>query len=757
MDRNFHVVARAALLAGAGLGFVVSAPAFAQTATGATVAATTSANTSDSGESPAAAPTNGQSQPSTPAAPQDDGGIKDIIVTAQRRSESLQNVPVAVTALTPETLAVAGVASTDDLKALTPGLNFNTNLGGFGQPRIRGVGTTATGPGIENPTATYIDNVYIGTSAGALFALNDVDQVAVLKGPQGTLFGRNATGGLIQVTTRAPSIEPHAEVQFGYGNYKTVNASGYVTGGITDTLAASITGLYENQADGFGKNLFNGQDIQTHREVAGRVKLQWKPDALTKVTLSGDYSQITAADPAIRTYGLTMFGTPTPGGNRDIDLDVQPYLNSRQWGTSLTAERDLGGVQLVSISAYRDSKFHVIFDADQLPINGLALDETQIDKQFSQELQLQSTGGGPFKWVAGAFYFHSIGKYDPIRTTGAFLASPFFPLQAVDLYVDQRLDSYAGYAQGTYAIDDATNITAGLRFTSDHRKIVESQTLTVAGFPVPQAPVSEAKTFNKLTWRLAIDHRFSPDVMAYASYNRGFKSGSFAPDTFPIAVLEPETLDAFEVGLKTELFDRKVRFNVAAFYYDQKNLQVNQIVQGVLLVYNASGSTSYGIDADLQARVTNNFTINAGASYLHARYKTFLNAFELFPLPTGGNSFDQNGNATGNRLQNTPDSTINAGATYDIPTSSGKFTLAANFYHNSGYFADPQNRLRQAPYELVDASVSWVSPDGHMLIRIWSKNLTNSFYYQQTNPLNVGDNYVAAAPRTFGGTIGFKF
>jgi iron complex outermembrane receptor protein len=757
MDRNFHVAARAILLAGAGFGFVVSAPAFAQTATGASVAANTSANNSDSGGSPTAAPANGQSQPSTPAAAQDDGGVKDIVVTAQRRSENLQNVPVAVTALTPETLAVAGVTSTDDLKALTPGLNFNTNLGGFGQPRIRGVGTTATGPGIENPTATYIDNVYIGTSAGALFALNDVDQVAVLKGPQGTLFGRNATGGLIQVTTRAPSIEPHAEVQFGYGNYKTVNASGYVTGGITDTLAASITGLYENQADGFGKNLFNGQDIQTHREAAGRVKLQWKPDALTKVTLSGDYSQITAADPAIRTYGLTMFGTPTPGGNRDIDLNVQPYLNSRQWGTSLTAERELGGVQLVSISAYRDSKFHVIFDADQLPINGLALDETQIDKQFSQELQLQSTGSGPFKWVAGAFYFHSIGRYDPIRTSGAFLASPFFPLQAVDLYVDQRLDSYAGYAQGTYAIDDATNITAGLRFTSDHRKIVESQTLTVAGFPVPQAPVSEAKTFNKLTWRLAIDHRFSPDVMAYASYNRGFKSGSFAPDTFPIAVLEPETLDAFEVGLKTELFDRKVRFNVAAFYYDQKNLQVNQIVQGVLLVYNASGSTSYGIDADLQARVTSNFTINAGASYLHARYKTFLNAFELFPLPTGGNSFDQNGNATGNRLQNTPDSTINAGATYDIPTSSGKFTLAANFYHNSGYFADPQNRLRQAPYELVDASVSWVSPDGHMLIRVWSKNLTNSFYYQQTNPLNVGDNYVAAAPRTFGGTIGFKF
>lgn len=764
MRRYFHTAFRSALLTGAGCASLVSgaflaSPAFAQNTPVTNPGATDAAKPQ---ETSTQAPTQGQV--TTTTAPQesadsasDNGSIHDIIVTAQRRAENLQNVPIAVTALTPATLAIAGVADTSDLTALTPGLNFNKNLGGFGQPRIRGVGTTATGPGIENPTATYIDGVYIGTSAGTLFSLNDVEQVAILKGPQGTLFGRNATGGLIQVTTRAPSIEPHAEVQVGYGNYDTVNVNGFASAGLSDDLAISVAGLYENQAKGFGKNLFNGQDIQTHEMGAGRAKLQWSPDASTRFTLSGDYNQLIAADPAIRTFGLRTNGTTTPGGPRDIDLDVQPYLKTEQWGTSLNAQHDFGGVQLVSITAYRKSHFHTIFDADQLPIAGLILNETQLDRQFSQEFQLQSTGKGPFKWVAGAYYFNSDGKYDPIRTSGFFLAQPFFPLQAVDLYVDQKLHSYAGYVQGTYALDDATNVTAGLRYTSDHRAITESQTLTVGGNLVPQAPVADARTFDKLTWRLALDHRFSDEVLGYISYNRGFKSGSFAPDTFPIAVLEPETLDAFEVGLKTDLLDRHLRFNVAAYYYDQKNLQVNQIVQGVLFVYNASGAKSYGFDADMQARVTDNFTITAGASYIHARYKTFLNAFELFPLPAGGNSFDQNGNATGNRLQNTPDATFNVGATYDIPTSFGKFTLAGNYYLNGGYYADPQNRVRQDRYNVVDASVNWTSSDGHFLVRVWAKNLTDEFYVQQTNPLNVGDNRVAEAPRTFGVTAGFKF
>ncbi|MDE1149195.1 MAG: TonB-dependent receptor [Azospirillaceae bacterium] len=694
-------------------------------------------------------------------APQQDpdmlNGIQEIVVTAQKRSENAQNVPIAITALNPEAMAAAGVTDTSDLKSLTPGLNFNTNLGGFGQPRVRGVGTTATGPGIENPVATYVDGVYIGSSAGALFALNDVEQVAVLKGPQGTLFGRNATGGLIQVTTKEPTQDFHADVEGTYGNYDTFQGSAFLSGGITDTVAVSLAALREDQRDGYGKNLYNGQDVQNHDQSAVRAKILWKPDADTKFLLSADYETYHAADPAIRTYGLTTLGTPTPGGPYDIDLDVQPFLQTRQWGTSLTAQHDFDNVEVLSITAYRNSYFHTIFDADQIPVTGLVLNETQRDQQFSQELQVQSIGDGPFKWTAGLYYFWSKGLYDPLSTSGAFLSSPTFPLTRTDLYVDQSLNSYAGFAQGTYALDDATNLTAGLRYTVDQRAITENQTLTVAGFPVAEAPVDDAKTFDKLTWRLSLDHRFSPELLGYISYNRGFKSGSFAPDTFPVEALKPETLDAYEVGLKSDLWDRRLRVNVSAFYYDQTNLQVNQIVQGVLLVYNASGATSYGMDADVQFQATSHLTLNAGLSLLHARYKEFENAFELFPLATGGNSFDQNGNATGKQLQNTPAVTVNAGASYDIPTAVGKFTLAGNYYYNGGYYADPQNRTRQNSYNTLDASLTWASNDGQYTARLWGKNLTDEFYTQQVNPLNVGDNWVAAPPRTYGLTLGVHF
>ncbi len=688
--------------------------------------------------------------------------LGEIVVTAQKRSENAQRVPIAITALSAAKLAAAGISDTSDLKDLTPGLNYNTALGGFGQPRIRGVGTTATGPGIENPVATYVDGVYIGSAAGALFSLNDVEQVAVLKGPQGTLFGRNATGGLIQVTTLAPSQDFHVDLNGTYGNYRTAGGSAYITGGLTDTLAASIAVLGNNQADGFGKNVETGHDVQQSAEVALRGKLLWHPDAATKVTLSADYSHLTGADPAIRDISTTIFGGTTAGGKRDIQSDVDPFLETRQYGVSLTAQHDFSKVQLLSISAYRNSFLHASFDADQTPAQLLVVDQLQRDKQFSQELQLLSTTSGPFKWVLGAYYFHGSGQYDPNQTSGSFLPGPD------DLYTTQKLDSYAAFGQGTYALGDRTNLTAGLRYTIDHRSLRSSETITVNGVTVPaEDPQDVSKTFRKLTWRLSLDHRFSDKVLGYVSYNRGFKSGSFVPQTFPADVLKPETLDAYEVGIKSELFDRRVRLNVAGFYYDYKNIQVNQIENGLLYVYNGKGARTYGVDADLEVRVTSQLSLTAGASALHDRYKSFPNAIlttpitPVFPAPAypaanGGNlvSF---GDATDNRLQNTPDWTGNLGATYTVDTPIGSFVLAGNYYHNDGYFASPENRLRQPAYDVVDASLTWTSADKHYSIRVWGKNLGNALYSEQLDAVNFGDNRVAAPPRTFGVTGGLHF
>ena len=697
------------------------------------------------------------------AAGSDDGTLEQIVVTAQKRSENLQDVPIAITALQAKDLQADGIADTSDLKVATPGLQFNTALAGFGQPRIRGVGTTATGPGIENPVATYIDGVYIGSATGTLFALNDVDQVAVLKGPQGTLFGRNATGGLIQVTTKAPTQVATGDVQATYGNYGTIGGSGFLSGGLAPTLAGSIALVYDDQRDGFGQNVLTGHDVQAHRDLGSRAKLLWTPGEATSIMLSGDYSTLTGSEPAIRDISTNIFGGTMGGGDRDIASDIDPYLKTSQWGLGLRAQQGFDGFQLLSITAYREAHFRVRFDADQTPADLLTLDQWQDDRQFSQELQLLSTGKGPFQWVAGAFYFNSSGSYDPVITSGGFLPGP----QTLD--TTQKLESWALFGQGTYAVSPATNLTAGLRYTSDKRHITASETIVIGGNPIPaQAPVDESKTFDKPTWRLSLDHRFNADLLGYVSYNRGFKSGSFAPQSFPATVLQPEVLDAYETGLKADLLDRRLRVNAAAFYYDYQNIQVNQIQNGLLVVYNGKGAHSYGLDTDLEARVTNHFTLTAGAALIHARYTSFPTAFQTTPItpsfpppapppaPNGGNAVGT-GDASGNELQNTPSFTANAGLVYEIPSSVGTFAIAGNYYYNGGYYTAPENRLKQDSYDILDASIGWTSTGGHYSARLWSRNLTNSLYSEQLDAVNFGDNRVAAPPRTVGVTFGAHF
>ncbi|MBB6255239.1 TonB-dependent receptor [Nitrospirillum iridis] len=733
MDRMVQSKVRPLLLAGASFTSILWGAAFAQTASASPLAADQSA------------------MPAEDQHAADTTVLQEVVVTAQKRAEKAQDVPIAITALSSEALTASGTIDTSDLKALTPGLNFNTALAGYGQPRIRGVGTTAQGPGIENPVATYVDGVYIASPSGALFSLIDVDQVAVLKGPQGTLFGRNATGGLIQVTSRTPTPDFTADLQTTYGNYNTVGTSGYVSGGLANGLMASAAVMYENQGDGFGKNLVTGQDVQTHRSIAGRGKLLWQADADTDITLSGDYAQYKAADPAFHTFSTNILGVSPSGGNYDIALDQQPYVKTENWGTSLTAKHDFDSVQLLSISAYRESSLHTIFDPDETAAPLLNLDISQHDKQFSQELQLLSTNSGPLKWVLGAYYFWADQRYDPSNTSGSFLPG------TLSLFTNQLLNSYAAFGQGTYALGDDTNLTAGLRYTMDDRSVKSSEVLDIGGFLVtPVTPVNESKSFNKLTWRLSLDHRFSPELLAYASYNRGFKGGSFTAMAFPEVVLKPEVLDAYEVGLKSDLLNRRLRVNVAAFYYDYQNIQVNQIQNGLLFVYNAQGAHSYGMDADIEAQVTNHLSFNAGVSLLHARYTSFPAAFLTTPLQTGGNAVGTV-DASGNHLQNTPDFTFNLGGRYIIPISFGDITVAANYYYNGGYYTAPENRLKQPHYNVLDASVTWTSTDDRYSLRFWAKNLTDQFYTTQMDATNFGDSWGSAPPRTFGVTAGLHF
>jgi iron complex outermembrane receptor protein len=724
--------------------------------------------------------------------------LEEIVVTAQKRQENMQDVPIAVTAISGDALQKVGVTDTFDLKALVPSLNFSTAVGGIGLPRIRGVGSTGFGPGVENPVATYIDGVYISSSIGALTSLNDIAQVAVLKGPQGTLFGRNATGGLIQITTKQPSHDFKGDVQATVGNYGTAGGGLYLTGGMSDSIAASIAFKYEDRNDGYGVNTKTGNDILTQQSYSGRAKVLWEVDA-TSATLSADMSHVDSANAAFRPVTRNVRGNFAAGGQRDTDADIDPSMDADQTGASLEIRHQFGGMELMSLSAYRNMELNTKFDPDGttedewvgVPFanavpsaangfqgqgfnHGFVIENTAIEKQFTQEIQLQSTGEGSFKWVMGAFYMKGDGKYDPARSTNAFqtagnaaFGAP--PGRYTDLVATQTLDSYAAFVQGSYALGAATNLTAGLRYTRDEREAsgirqtYEATGRLVAVQTAPQGVVeSSSDTFSEPTWRLSLDHRFSPEVMGYASYNRGFRSAAFVVQniglTTPLTnkLLQPEIVDAYEVGIKTDLLDRRVRLNAAAYYYDQKNAQVMQIQSGIQFIYNAEGAKIYGLDADLTALVTEHFTLTAGVNYTHGRYTQFTNAVAAIPQAAGGNLLTI-GDASGKRLQNVPDWTANLGASYDVPTSVGDITFSGNYYHNDGWAADPDNRVNQEAYGLLDGSVSWQSSNEKLSLSLWGKNLTDEFYFQQLGASNFADNGVQAAPRTYGVTFGLHF
>lgn len=738
-----------------------------------------------------------------PAIAQSDtgAGVSDIIVTAQKRSENAQNVAVAITALSTEDIAASGVTSTEDLRAAVPSLNVTTAAGGFGLPRIRGIGATGQGAGIENPVAVYVDGVYYGSAIGALQSLFDVEQVAVLKGPQGTLFGRNATGGLIQISTRKPTQDYTASARFGYGNFDAVTAAAFVSGGLTDTIAVSLSGQYENRGDGYGKNVFTGNDIQTDRSYTMRGKILWEPGDTTSILLSGDYFGRQAADPAFVTFSRNSAGQDVPtviaalGGDpqRDIYSDFDPTLRGSQKGVSLTIDQELNGVNLRSITAYRKTHLRTFFDPDGTVQPRLRIDNNNRDKQFTQEIDLISDNDGPFNWVLGGFYMNSSAGQYPGRTTGL---TTFGGNGYSDDFTDIGLKSVAAFADGTYKLGDNTKITAGIRYTHDQRDI-DARRVSFNGNTgvTTTADYDTAKrTFKKLTWRLSADHRFSPEVMAYASYNRGFRSGTFVPQiATPFNVLEPEIVDAYELGIKTDLFDRKVRLNVAGYYYDQSAVQVIQVIAGVNNVYNArKGARIYGIDADLTWQVSDTLRLFGGFNWTDARYKSFTDAVISIPYPVpagftptafryvdsrtgatvantsclgtfgaptaqlGGNCLLR-GDASGNKLQNTPDITFSVGGSFDIPTRAGTFTLAGNYYYNNGFVATADERVRQASYNTVDGSVTWKEPGEKFYVRLWGKNLTDAFYRSQISATNSGDNGYAGAPRTYGMTFGFEY
>ncbi len=385
-------------------------------------------------------------------------GLEEVIVTAQRRQESLQDVPISVVAMSSDELANRGIDVTVNLPQAVPSVQL-TRSGPSGIFFVRGVGNTSGGVGEEGANAFYVDGVFLPDLSQAVMKFNNIERVEVLKGPQGTLFGRNASGGLVHVITREPGQETVADITLGYANYDTTSAQTYFAGPLSDTLAADIAFTVSDQGEGWGRNQLTGSHVGKSWHWGARSKWVWEPTDTSKFVLSGEYMNI--SDDTASTYHVApgsvgLGGTTRPSGDGFDTVTNDPNsVRQEVYGLNLTADFDLGGATLTSISGMRRLEMRSQLDPDAGPVPFFAIDLNVETEAFQQEVRLSSNDVDPFSWQAGLFYLYSTAEQLPQISRGLGLA----PLE--------RLESFAKQTTKSYAALRGAGLCAHARYASD--------------------------------------------------------------------------------------------------------------------------------------------------------------------------------------------------------------------------------------------------------------------------------------------------
>lgn len=712
------------------------------------------------------------------------GALEEIIVTAQRREERLQDVPIAVAAVTAEALRNNGIDTTRDLPQMVPSVQF-TRSGASGLIFIRGVGTTNAAAGEESSNSVYVDGVYLADLAQAINNFNNIERIEVLKGPQGTLFGRNATGGLIHIITRDPGNEMVASGEVGYGNYDAISSRAYLAGPITESLSADIAITALDQSQGWGRNLTVNRDNKIQDYWGVRSKLVWRAADTVKLTFAGDYydnEDNLALGYKIDPGTLGSGGFTGPAG-QDATANNYPLTKQKIYGGSLTAEADLSFATLTSISAVRRSRNDSDFDVDGGPNGLVRIAFASGTKSLQQELRLASSGAQSLAWQAGVFYLHPQSSNNSNFTGLAFAPAG---LQGQHVVAELETDSYAGFAEATYSITPTTKLTGGARYTQDSREFDGGQaTVTLAGVENPLVKNANTKLdYDAWTYRLALQQIIADDVNVYASFNRGFKSGSYSLQSPLNAPFLPQYIKAYEVGLKSEILDRRLRLNIAGFHYDIDDYQVRSAAAanpGSSLILNAATVKIDGVDLEFEAVPVDELRLFGGVTYLDSRFDKFggpNTAFQapiVYPNPatcpaalrgtrdpgvlgsgprTGGFTTCF-GDVSGNDTPNAPDLTASLGASYTAAIGQGsQLRLSALYSYNDGYVFEPDNVARQDSYDLLNASIEYL-PLANFSIELWGRNLGDTEYAVQKITTGTGVTVGLGAPRTYG--LNLKF
>ena len=732
--------------------------------------------------------------------------LEEIVVTAQRREESLQDTPVAVSAFTADAIETKGIDDISEVASFTPNLVFDTTspvsgLSSGAVVFIRGIGNTdfslTTDPGV----GTYVDGVYMSRSAGGVLDVLDVERIEVLRGPQGTLFGRNTMGGAISVTSHKPADEFQGKAELTAGDFSRLDVRASVDVPFTETFRATFA-VSEKNRDGFVDRVLVGDRLGDENKFALRASAVFEPSENLDFQFSYDYTKIDEQSagstlagftPGAGTvgYGLATYGD-IPAGLADLSQYITDGADDISYATGATGtELDINGLSLHG--TYRGSGFDLKYtvahrqteggfyrDPDNSPH---AITETlnpdYEHRQTSHELQLTGAGFDQrLKYVAGLYYFQEDGTDNVF--VPVFLPSPDlavgFPA-AITNRAAVDTNSKAAYFQASWALSEIFSATAGVRQTKDEKDFVYTQYIgaDIHGNPLPFFPGAVNKdgvftpgllplvgngsgaasdSFSETTFKFGVDASLADNTLLYYSFSQGFKSGGFVlryvesvPD---IRTFQPELVDSHEIGFKWQGFDDRVRLNAAAFYSDYEEVQVTFFDSlGGPVTANAGTVEIKGLEVELTALVSDRLLLDVSYGYADAGYTTIN--------PISGLSLTLDESA---RLVNTPENTFNIGLEYSLPIGARQLATRVDYSYKDDVFNDSQNSpfLFQEAYDTLNASIR-LSIGESVDVVVFVDNLTNERFIESGDS-NFGLGFHEAnynRPREYGVTFRYRF
>ena len=681
--------------------------------------------------------------------------LEEIQVTARRRTESLQDVPIAVTAFSGDDLAMRGAPDITDIAQIAPSVTLepsratNSTLTAF----IRGVGQQDPLAGFEQGVALYLDDVYIARPQGALLDIYDVERVEILRGPQGTLYGRNAVGGAIKYVTKRLGEEREFDLRLSYGTYNQIDAVGKISLPVSDTVRVGATVASLNR-DGFGENLTTGDEHYNKQILAARGSIEIVPNDTVFIRIAGDYtnddsnsvaghrenpaaiSGIPVLDDVYDTYaGATQnVSTAGIGGNNEVTSKGLQGLVEWEMNDTMTFK---------SVTAYREDYTESVIDFDALEVDDFDAPVIYDNEQFSQEFQLLYTGE-KLSGVFGFYYLDASAANDFDVVLGQ-LGRIAFGSELV-AYTGGVVDTKAWslFADLTYDVTEQLSLSLGGRYTNDKREadIFRATYLGAASpffgndsaiFLSASSDFEAENTFKDFSPRIALDYKVNDDTIIYGGFSRGFKAGSFDPRGANFSSpevaegFEPETLDSYEAGVKTTWADGRARTNIAIFYSNYKDMQIpgslpidtdgdgtNDGFVGT--VTNAGKATIKGIEFEGDFLLSENFSLQATLNVLDAKIKEWI--------LNGANVADQR------EVQNTPEFMSYVGATYTFDGMGGTIAVNANWSHKGSIvqFETPVPQIDQDAYDLANASIVWTREDGNYTFGIYGRNLFDTRY-----------------------------